>query len=308
MRPIGWVLQSVTPLLLLAVVVVGAGPAGSVFHINGGLLAATRPCPPASGFVAAVSSSARRAAIDAQLKLATSLGSSGEVSGRVLAVSTSAGSRSIALATESFAAAPVANVVVFGQADAAGSRVRAVDLETGCEFSLYSTTDAVRSAVIDAGLDALYVHAVSAADRSDRGVRRVDLATGASRVVVQPLAASSAFGITFATLLRWSLEADALAVQSCGFAACRTRVLSLGSGAVATYSDTGQGEIIGLDRAKVFAFQPCHDRPCALQSIDRKTGQVETIEVDAYAASVAEVGGATVLSVDTPAGTKEIRP
>jgi hypothetical protein len=243
--------------------------------------------------------------VDLQPKLS----SVGELVGRNLQVGTaSTFLRQLDLAAESFAAKPVANVVVFGQYDATrGSTVRAVDLESGCEFALFSTADAVRSAVIDTALGSLYVHGVAAADRSDRGVRRVDLATGASRVVVPPVAASDEFGATFATVLHWSLAGDDLAVQSCGFEACRTRVLNAAGGTIET-ADRPHGQLVGLTKDWLVAFDLCPDLPCALESVDRATGAISGLGIDAFSAELELVGGSPMLVADTPTGTKEIRP
>jgi hypothetical protein len=201
----------------------------------------------------------------------------------------------------------VANVVVFGQYDATrGSTVRAADLESGCEFALFSSSDAVRSAIIDTALASLYVHAV-AADRSDRGVRRIDLATGVSRVAVPPIAASDAFGATFATLLRWSLAGEDLAIQSCGFEACRTRVLNAAGGTLQT-ADRPHGQLVGLTRDLLVAFDTCSTLPCALESVDRTSGAISSLGIDAFSAELELVAGSPLLVADTPAGTKEIRP
>jgi hypothetical protein len=72
---------------------------------------------------------------------------------------------------------------------------------------------------------------------------------------------ASAFGVTFSTALRWSLDGDGLAVQSCGLVACRTRVLELAGGAIETFADESQGQIIGLTAGKLVTFDACPDLP-----------------------------------------------
>jgi hypothetical protein len=217
--------------------------------------------------------------------------------------------RRIDLVPESFATAPVSNVVLFGQNESSrGSTVRAIDLENGCEFVLFATDEAVRSATIDPGLDALYVHSVGAADRADRGVRRVDLASGASSVVVPPVGAAEPLGITFATKLAWSIAGDELAVQSCGIVACRTRVLDVATGSIQSFADPPHGTLVGLTSDKLFAFDVCPGLPCALESVDRATGKVARIGIDAFSAELLQKAGKPVLRAETPAGTREIRP
>jgi hypothetical protein len=291
----------------LAALVVGAMIPGRALVI--GASAAVRSCPPANSFYSAVHKAPRKdpfaMVVDPQAKLS----STGEVIGRTLQLN-AGGSllRQFDLAPESFAAQPVANVVVFGQYDATrGSTVRAADLESGCEFALFSTPDAVRSAVIDTALASLYVHAVAAGDRSDRGVRRIDLATGASRLAVPPVAASDTFGATFATLLRWSLAGDDLAIQSCGFEACRTRVLNPTAGTLQA-ADRPHGQLIGLTKDLLVAFDTCPDLPCALESVDRASGAISSLGIEAFSADLELVGGSPLLVADTPAGAKEIRP
>ena len=166
----------------------------------------------------------------------------------------------------------------------------------------------MRSAVIDAALHSMFVHTVKAGDRTDLGVQRVDLGSGTTAVALPPLAAASPYGVTFATSLRWSLDRDGLAVQSCGIAACRTRVLELAGGAIESFADTSQGQIVGLTAAKVVTFDACPDLPCGLAAIDRPTGGRAPFDVDAYAATLGEDAQGPFITVVTAAGTKEIRP
>ena len=231
MRPLGWVSKLGPPLLAVAFIGAGSALLPATLVADTGL--AARACPLATAFSQAVASAVRGPAIDGQLRLSTAMSTRGEVTGRVLTLNTAAGSRSKSLAVESFATAAQSNVVVFGQSDpGAGSTVGAIDLQTGCEYGIWSSSDVVRSAVVDASLRSLYVHSVGALDRSDQGVRRVDIATGLTVAAVPALAAAAPFGITFSTSLRWSLDGEDLGVQSCGMRACRTRVLALAGGAI----------------------------------------------------------------------------
>jgi len=307
MRPLGWVSKLGPPLLIVACV--GAGSAVLPVTLLAGTGLAARACSPATAFSQAVASSARGPAIDAQVRLSTTLGTRGEVTGRVLTLNTAAGSRTKSLAAESFASSAQSNVVVFGQADpSAGSTVGAIDLQTGCEYVLWSSSDVVRSAVFDPSLYTLYVHSVAAVDRSDLGVTRIDVASGSNSAALPALAAAAPFGVTFNTSLRWSLDGDALAVQSCGFAMCRTRLLQLASGAIDSFVDETQGQIIGLTAGKLVTFDACPDLPCGLAAIDRPTTTKTHFDVDAYGATLGEDALGAVISVVTAAGTKEIRP
>jgi hypothetical protein len=307
MRPLGWVSKLGPPLLIIACIGAGSAVLPATLVADTGL--AARACPLATAFSQAVASSARGPAIDAQVRLSSTLSAKGEVTGRVLTLNTAAGSRSKNLAAEAFASAAQSNVVVFGQADVStGSTVSAIDLQSGCEYLLTSSSDVVRSAVIDPSLQALYVHSVSAADRSDLGVRRTDIASGSNTAALPALAAAAPFGITFTTSLSWSLDGDALGVQSCGLAACRTRLLQLADGAIDTFSDEAQGQIIGLTAGKLVTFDECPGLPCGLSAIDRSTKTKTDFDIDAYGATLDEDALGAVITVVTAAGTKEIRP
>jgi hypothetical protein len=309
MRPHGWVLQLGPPSVMVVAMLAGSVALSNRLIAGPAAAASARSCP-TGNFARAVGSAPRTVHLSAHVEMEPRLGGRGEMAGQTLVV-TVAGTvqRRIDLAPESFASAPVSDVVVFGQTElSVGSQVRAIDLDTGCEYELFATREAVRSATIDAGLRALYVHSVGAADRDDRGVRRVDLASGESSLVVPPIAAAEPFGVTFATRLAWSLAGDELAVQSCGMEACRTRVLDTATGRVQSFVDPPHGELVGFSTEKLFAFDVCSGLPCALESVDRATGKVARIGFDAYSAELSQQAGKPVLVAETPNGAKEIRP
>jgi hypothetical protein len=233
--------------------------------VGAGLGMVSRGCP------ADITATPRTTAIAANVHLSTTLDARGAVTGRSLSLSTAAGPRTITLATESFVSEPVSNFVVFGEATPTGSIVSGIDLQTGCAFRLRSSQDVARSAVIDRQLRNLFVHSVSPATRADLGITRIDLATRAATLVVPAPPASEEFGPTFATVLRWSAEGDALAVQSCGMAACRTRVLDTTAGTIQSYAR--MGEIVGLDGSSIRAYDACAAWPCAVITIDRHSGE-----------------------------------
>jgi hypothetical protein len=306
MRLPRWVV-SLAPALLLGAAITTTGLLMPSLPAAGS--ASSRGCPPPDAFVEAVAGRQRDGSVDAQLDLATMLSTAGEVSGRRLSLATAVGPRGLTLAPEAFAAPPVANVVLFGQYEpAAGSTLSAIDLLSGCLFSLWSTGEVVRSAILDPGLTVVYAHTVAAADRADGGVQRIELNGGDSARVVPPPTAAEPFGPTFATLLRWSVDADALAVQSCGLAACRTRLLDIASGDIETYDDAGQGQLVGVAAAKLVTFAACAGRPCPLVVIERPSGRRASIDIAALAASLREDGQGPLLDIDTPAGSEEVRP
>ena len=297
-----WLVRAVPPALIAVAVILGRVgiPASGVVR---GASAAARDCP------ATLASSARQPALEATVELRAKLSSRGELTGRTLVTSVgAAGQRATELAAESFAAPIQSNVVVFGQHEPGrGSWVRALDLQNGCEYALHSSADAVRSAVIDASLGYLFVHSVASGTRTDRGVRRIELGGGGSRVVAFAPDADDRFGTTYATRLGWSLSGTELAVQSCGIVACRTRVVDT-AGALRASFDSAHGPLVGFTSTRLFAFDACEGLPCALSAIDRSNSAVTSLDTYAFSARLTGTDSAPVIAADTPAGPKEIRP
>ena len=233
----------------------------------------------------------------------------GELTGRLVAVQSETGAAAnLLLPVESFVGAPQGDSLVYtSYSPALGSEVGLVDLASGCRTKLATPAEIVRSALVDPSGSFVYVHSVSHAGRADMGIERIDLATGAAALVVPPLAPSDAFGPTFATELRWSVDGSALAVQSCGFEACRTRVLDVASGAIATYDAPGQGALIGLTDAHLVTFADCAGIPCPALGIDLASGMTSVLADTALSASIVPVGdGLGTVAVETAAGTVEV--
>lgn len=233
----------------------------------------------------------------------------GELTGRLLNVQRANGTYlAVALPPESFIGQPVGDLVVYtSYTAAAGSAVHLVDLVNGCDVIAVSPAEIVRSALVDPHGAAIYVHSVTRVGRSDDGVQRFDLASAASTLVVPPLPPSDDAGPTFATELRWSLDGSALAVQSCGFEACRTRVLSIDSGSVATFDAPGQGALIGLTSQHLVTFGACAGLPCSVLGIDLSTAATSVLADTAWSATLASgPDGSGVVTIDTDAGTTEV--
>jgi hypothetical protein len=242
--------------------------------------------------------------------VAAQIAKRGDLVGSVMNARIASGATlSIALPNESFVAPAAGDVVLYGRDGASSSEIRALSLATGCDVRLVSSAEVVRSAILDATGGALYVHAVTRVGRTDLGVSRYDLATGASPVVVPPLksASDSGIGLVFGTDLSWSIDGSDLAVQSCGFSSCVTRVLDLASGAVTTFDEPGQGAFIGLTRSHLVTFADCLGTPCDVLSTDLSTGIVTTIATAAVDATfVAGTNGDGTVEITTAAGTLEV--
>jgi hypothetical protein len=294
-----------TTALLIAAAFPAALTAGSPTQALGPSAATCRAFAGAAA-IARAATTAR--AFGATVRDETQLSGAGEMTGRRLSLQTSAGVPvGVTLPSESFIASATGNVVVYGLNSAAtGSEVHAVDLATGCDVLLARPAEVVRSALLDAHGTSLFVHAVTGAGRSDAGVTRHDLATGATSLALPPLPASEQFGPTFGTELRWSLDGGSLAVQSCGIGHCRTRILDTQTGVVATVDEPGHGPLVGLTARTLFVLDDLHGLPSALLAIDRQSGVLTTIDEAVFDASLEQAGSNAVLTIETAAGIREV--
>jgi hypothetical protein len=205
------------------------------------------------------------------------LGKRGELIGRALNARTASGAQvAVALPVESFVGEAVDDLVVYTQYTVAtGSQVRALDLASGCNTLLAAPAEIVRSAVLSPDGASLYVHSVKRSGRADAGVTRFDLAAGTATSVVPGLLPNDRLGPIFGTSLQFSEDGGALAVQSCGFGECLTRVLNVVSGAVRTYDAPGQGEFISLDDVHLLTYAACGAMPCDVITTELATADVE---------------------------------
>jgi hypothetical protein len=198
-----------------------------------------------------------------------------------------AGTRTLHLPPESFAAGPYGDVVLAGSDDGRTSRLIAIDVVRECAWTIATEADVIRRAVVDP--TGLLVHEmrVDRRTRADRGVwaRSLD-GTGSPTRVLPPIAADGRFGRTFSTELSWSAEGDRLVVQSCGASACRTRVLDPSSGRVRMVDDPDLGEAIGLAGERLVSYEACRGLPCPLVSVDMRSGRRTVLAEDAGTAVV----------------------
>lgn len=242
-------------------------------------------------------------------RVQSQFGGRGELTGRLLRADTAAGAQiAVALPTESFVGPQVGDVIVYTRyAPESGSEVHALDVANGCDVRLASPAEIVRSASIDPSGSYVYVHSVARATRADAGVARYDLATGNSTRALPALRPAEGFGPIFGTDLRWSVDGNALAVQSCGLSACLTRVLDVAAGTVMSLDGAGQGAFVALTYEHLVTFADCSGLPCALLSTDLKTGATAVLahEVTSVTFAASSPGAAT-LTIETAAGSLEV--
>jgi hypothetical protein len=267
-------------------------------------------CPPGSREIEAVLQPALGPGVGARIRDDVLLTGDGEESGRRLTVEPTDAQRVvISLPPESFVGQPREGLLLYGShSEEGGSEVRAVHPASGCDVRLAQPDEIVRGATIDASGRYLFVHSVTHPDRRDGGVIRHDLQSGEQAQVVPRLPDSAYFGPTFGTLLAWSAEGDDLAVQSCGFSHCRTRILDTENGRVETYAGSGHGALIGLTRDSLVTFAACHWEPCAVLAIARPSGAVTELIEEAYGASLSLDNGSPLVQLQTAAGTLEVTP
>jgi hypothetical protein len=203
--------------------------------------------------------------------------------------------RSMDLPAESFAAGPFGRIVLIGSDDGTTSRLAAVDVAGSCSWAIGDERDIIRRATIDPTGTAIVEMRVDRGSRADLGIwlRPIDGRTRPRRIL-EPITADGRFGRTWSTEFTWSLAGDRLAIQSCGEAACRTRIIRLDGGVAATLDAPDLGLLVGFDGDQVLTYAACRGWPCPIVATDLPTGARRVL--------VAEAGPAVV--VDTPDGAR----
>lgn len=199
------------------------------------------------------------------------------------------------LPAESFAAGPFGRAVLVGSDDGSASRLEVADVAGECSWAVAQESDVIRRATIDPTGTTIYEMRVDRATRADLGIwsRPLDGSSPAVRVL-EPIAADDRFGRTFATELGWELSRSKLAVQSCGEAACRTRVFDPTTGNVQTVARPDLGVLVGFEGDVLVTYAACPGLPCPIVGTDLTTG-TRSVLTDA---------GAVAVMVGTPDGPR----
>lgn len=259
------------------------------------------PCtgPTGPGSVAAAPAPAGLADLDreAWFRMDPVMDETGTLAGQRLSLGLD-GARSVraqSLPAESFVAGPFGGIVLVGSDDGTTSTVRAIDVAQGCAWSLATEADVIRRATIDPGGHTIYEMRVDRSTRADLGVWARSLDGTAAQRVLDPIGPDEQFGPTFTTEFAWDPSGRALAIQSCGEAACRTRFIA--PDGAATFGGTAErdlGTMIGLDDGRLVGYLACPGLPCPVVAIDLTTG-ARTV--------LADQAGIGVL-VSTPSGRR----
>ena len=193
------------------------------------------------------------------------------------------------LPAESFAAGPFGRIVLVGSDDGTTSRLVAIDVADGCAWEIGGERAVIRRATIDPAGTGIYEMRVDRVSRADLGIwfRPMD-GSSPSRRVLPPIATDGRFGRTYSTEFTWDVAGDRLAVQSCGEAACRIRIISPRGGTDVTLDAPDLGLLVGLDGNRVVTYGACRGLPCPIVSTDLQNGERRVL---APAAGLAVVVG-----------------
>ena len=285
-RWVRWVGPGLIALVALgsvSAVAIGAGPVAWT----------ARPCPNDRAGVAAATQPGGASGLAGLrgavwYRLDPRLDRSGTLQGQRLALGTDSGrsSRSLDLPPEAFAAGPFGRLVLVGRDDGVMSRLGAIDVAAGCTFDLGAEPDVIRRATIDSAAATIYEMRVDRTTRADLGIwsRPFDGSRPATRVL-GPIDPDERFGPTFTTEFAWDPAGHRLAIQSCGEAACRVRILDTTSGSASLVDDPDLGTLVALDDDRLVTYESCPGWPCPIVAHDLETGQ-RTVLADAAAASV----------------------
>ena len=197
--------------------------------------------------------------------------------------------RTIELPAESFASGPFGRIVLIGSDDGSVSRLQAIDVAAGCTWALADEPAVIRRATMDPAGGLVYEARVDRASRTDLGVWSRPFGSDApARPVLPPIGPDDRFGRTFSTELSWSTDGAALAVQSCGEVACRTRIVGFDGRPGQELAEPDLGLLAGFDGEQVVTYGACRGLPCPIVATDLASGARRVLADEAGLAAVVE--------------------
>lgn len=264
-----WLARLGPPLLVLGAIVAPAS-AGQI---------ATRPDLPVTcrdrfdeAALGAPSPSIDRVSDGAWFRLGTVLDASGTLVGQRL----EAGIRGTAirrdLPAEASVAGPFGSAILVTSDDGRVSTVDLVDIRSGCGREVDRASSVIRRATIDVVTRTIHEHRVDRDSRASLGIWRRGAGAPVAVRILEPLADDPAIGPTFSTELTWSIDRSRLVAQSCGSAACRTRIVDPRGGPVQVVADRSLGEIVALVGDRLVTYGACRVLPCPLVSTSLADG------------------------------------
>ena len=200
-------------------------------------------------------------------------------------------SRVMDLPPESFAAGPFGRTILVGADDGSASRLELVNVAGECSWTAAQERDVIRRATVDPSGTTIYEMRVDRTTRADLGIwaRPLD-GSGPAVRVLEPIGVDDRFGPTFTTEFSWELSGSSLAIQSCGEAACRTRVFEPATEALRALAEPDLGGLVGLEGDVLVSYAACPGLPCPIVGTDLTTGA---------RAVLADAGGAAVVVATT---------
>ena len=200
------------------------------------------------------------------------------------------------LPAEAFADGPYDDGALVGSDDGQVSTLRLLG-PRGCGRVLRTASDVIiRRATIDPGSRQLVTFHLARDTRQDLGVWTAPIDDpGSLRELLPPLPPSDAFGITFATSLRWSQDGQRLVVESCGQSECRYRIVDIGTGQVVTVDDPGYDQVVGLVGDRLYLIEACGARPCPIVERDLQSRATRQVLAGALSAGLVTRGTRTTL-------------
>ena len=172
--------------------------------------------------------------------------------------------RRLDLAAESFASGPLDGKLLVGTDDGGTSSLSLIDIVAGCQWSLGTSSDVVRGALIDPAGRSVVESRVDRRTRADLGVWRRPLDGGSPTRLLGPISADARFGPTWRTELAWAADGATLIIASCGEVSCRYRLL--GPAGVTTLADPAVGSLVGLADGWLVTRGACRGLPCPIVS------------------------------------------
>jgi len=213
--------------------------------------------------------------------------------GQVLSVGLGAAQTRVALDAESAASGPAGAAVLVLSDDGTRSTLAVVDARTGCVRPIAGSDAIVRRAMLVPDGGAIVEHQLDRSTRTSLGIWRRPIDGGDAVRILAPIGSDDRFGRTYSTELAWA-DDGRLVVQSCGAAACRTRVLDLVSGRPElAINDDRQGEMIGVGGSTLVTYGACAGLPCTIVATDlRGAGPTRVLADQAgFARLLTGVGG-----------------
>jgi hypothetical protein len=209
--------------------------------------------------------------------------------------------RTVALDRESFAAGPFGRTVLVGTDDGARSRLSLIDIEAACAWPVAGSQNVIRRATVTPDGSSLIEFRVDRASRGDLGVwRRPVHGPGPAERILAPIEPDARFGLTWSTEFAWSPDGTSLAVQSCGEAACRTRVIDQRTGRARLIASPDLGVMVGLTGDRLIVHGACRGLPCPLLAVRVGDGSTTVLDPEARLAVLAiGQGGETRVVIET---------